>query len=112
MGKAGFCNAPAFPTQWACVSFDAAAATLFTGASLIWPAKLTMPVAGYLAAHGFGHYELASGLAVDHDILDGKPVELMLLAIILAIGPAEVAKTCGAVGVRKHYALAIGVACE
>lgn len=109
---AGFCNSPEWPTQWGCVCVDALGAAVFVAMGAVWPAQLTAPVVGYLFAHGYGHFEVATGLAIDHDILDGKPTEIIILAIILAIGPAEISRTCTAAGLSKPVATTCFVAAE
>ena len=60
-------------------------------------------------AHGYGHCVAATLQSLDHDLLDGKPVELLLLAILVAIGPFSLAQTCRQVDYHLLVTVIVGV---
>jgi hypothetical protein len=84
----GFCNSRTADTQWLCTCLDAAGGLLFLLMCATLSPQACLPLAGYLFAHSYGHYDI---MMRDETAPDEMmwPSNIAAVSAILFIGPAK-----------------------
>lgn len=84
----GFCTSPVVNTHLMCAGFDVLVGVLFlvVAAYKSSSSNLLLPLASYLLAHGYGHYE-TSQIESLKELKQLDTRQLLTLAAILSIGP-------------------------